>query len=138
MLTGDLGRTAELARDGQLATAELALFRPLKSMLASPVADEAEALARMAPPVWVEDKYDGIRAQLHKLGDEVRLYSRDLNDVSERLPGSGRGGRGGSRGTASSTARCWPGATAWRCRSSQLQARLGRKEPIEQMQARCR
>ena len=66
--------------------AELALFRPLKSMLASPVADEAEALRRMAPPVWVEDKYDGIRAQLHKQGDDVRLYSRDLNDVTSGYP----------------------------------------------------
>ena len=40
----------------------------------------------MPPPVWVEDKYDGIRAQLHKLGAEVRLYSRDLNDVSGQFP----------------------------------------------------
>src|SRR5206468_3406209 len=82
MITGDIGRTAELARDDHLEGAELALFRPLKSMLASPIASEAEALARMAPPVWVEDKYDGIRAQLHKRGSEVRLYSRDLHDVS--------------------------------------------------------
>ena len=62
------------------------LFHPLKSMLASPVADEAEALARMPPPVWVEDKYDGIRAQLHKQGAEVRLFSRDLHDVSGQFP----------------------------------------------------
>ena len=39
MLTGDLGHTAELARDDELSQAELAMFRPLKSMLASPVAD---------------------------------------------------------------------------------------------------
>src|SRR5829696_2050171 len=42
MLTGDLGHTAELARDDKLGEAELALFRPLKSMLAAPVADEDE------------------------------------------------------------------------------------------------
>ena len=47
MLTGDLGPTAELARDDRLGEAELALFRPLKSMLASPVADEAEVLSRL-------------------------------------------------------------------------------------------
>ncbi len=66
MLTGDIGRTALLARDDALASARLVLFHPLKSMLASPVVDEAAALARLSPPVWVEDKYDGIRAQLHK------------------------------------------------------------------------
>ncbi len=86
MLTGDLGRTAVLARNGALDQAELTLFRPLKSMLASPVADEAAAVARMPPPVWVEDKYDGIRAQLHRLDGEVRLYSRDLHDISGQFP----------------------------------------------------
>ena len=39
-----------------------------------------------APRAWVEDKYDGIRAQLHRAGDEVRLYSRDLHDVSGQFP----------------------------------------------------
>ena len=73
------------ARDDALDTARLALFHPLTSMLASPVADEAEALSRMAPPVWVEDKYDGIRAQLHKQGAEVRLYSRELRDISDQF-----------------------------------------------------
>ncbi len=86
MLTGDLGHTAELARDNRLGEAELALFRPLKSMLASPVADEEEVLRRLGSPVWVEDKYDGIRAQLHKQGQEVRLFSRDLHDVSDSYP----------------------------------------------------
>ena len=86
MLTGDLGHTAELARDDRLAAAELVLFRPLKSMLASPVADEPEVLTRLGPPVWVEDKYDGIRAQLHKQAGEARLYSRDLNDVTSGYP----------------------------------------------------
>ena len=134
MLTGDLGHTAELARDGRLSTAELALFRPLKSMLASPVADEAEALRRLAPPVWVEDKYDGIRAQLHKLGDEVRLYSRDLNEVTSGYP-EVVGQRGGSRGTASSTASCWPGATGWRCPSSCSRRGWAARSPSESLLA---
>jgi DNA ligase-1 len=86
MLTGDIGRTAELAREDQLAGAELALFRPLKSMLAYAAADADEVLTRLGPPVWVEDKYDGIRAQLHKQGREIRLYSRDLHDVSGQFP----------------------------------------------------
>ena len=86
MLTGDIGRLAELARDDQLGEAELALFHPLKFMLASPAEDADEIIARLGPEVWVEDKYDGIRAQLHKHGTDVRLYSRDLHDVSNQFP----------------------------------------------------
>ena len=55
-------------------------------MLASPAEDAAEIMTRLGPTVWVEDKYDGIRAQLHRRGDEVRLYSRDLHDVSGQFP----------------------------------------------------
>jgi DNA ligase-1 len=86
MLTGDIGRTAALAREDRLDTAELALFHPLKFMLASPAEDAAEILKRLGPTVWVEDKYDGIRCQLHRLGREVRLYSRDLHDISGQFP----------------------------------------------------
>jgi DNA ligase-1 len=86
MLTGDIGRTAVLARQGRLDEASLGLFRPLKFMLASPAEDATEIVARLGPVVWVEDKYDGIRCQLHKRGDDVRLYSRDLHDVSSAFP----------------------------------------------------
>ena len=133
MLTGDLGHTAELARDDRLGDAELALFRPLKSMLASPVANEDEVLTRLGTPVWTEDKYDGIRAQLHKKGSEVRLYSRDLHDVSEGYP----------EVVASAANVEWDGILdgellAFRDGMAlpfqQLQARLGRKNPSEEMQ----
>src|SRR5205085_7319729 len=80
MLTGDIGRTATLARTGELARASLAMFHPLKFMLASPAEDAAEILARLGPTVWVEDKYDGIRCQLAKQCTEVRLYSIHLYD----------------------------------------------------------
>jgi DNA ligase-1 len=86
MLTGDMGRLAELARDDALGDAELALFHPLKFMLASPAEDADEIIARLGDEVWVEDKYDGIRAQLHKRGSDVRLYSRDLHDISGQFP----------------------------------------------------
>ncbi len=134
MLTGDLGQTAALARDDRLGEAELVLFRPLKSMLASPVADEAEVLKRLGTPVWVEDKYDGIRAQLHKRGDEVRLFSRDLHDVSEGYP----------EVVAIARNLPWDGIVdgellAFRDGMAlpfiQLQARLGRKNPSPEMQA---
>ena len=86
MLTGDIGRTAVLACDGRLDDASLVLFHPIKFMLASPAENADEILNRLGSPVWVEDKYDGIRAQLHRAGDEVRLYSRDLHDVSGQFP----------------------------------------------------
>jgi DNA ligase-1 len=86
MLTGDVGRLAALARENRLGDASLAVFHPIKFMLASPAEDAAEILGRLGPEVWVEDKYDGIRAQLHKQGRDVRLYSRDLHDVSGQFP----------------------------------------------------
>jgi len=86
MLTGDVGEVAVLARDDRLATARLRLFHPLRFMLASPAEDAAEILARLGPAVWVEDKYDGIRAQLHRRDGEVRLWSRDLNEIGGQFP----------------------------------------------------
>src|SRR4030081_3411918 len=86
MLTGDLGEVAVLARRGGLRSAQLRLMHPLQFMLASP-AEEAEAIMRrVGGEAWVEDKYDGIRGQLHKEGDRVVLYSRDLNDVTAAFP----------------------------------------------------
>ncbi len=86
MLTGDVGATAVLARDDALESARLRLFHPLKFMLASPAEDAAEIMVRLGPTAWVEDKYDGIRVQVHRAGPEVRLYSRDLHDVSGQFP----------------------------------------------------
>ena len=98
-------------------------------MLASPVADEAEVLKRLGSPVWVEDKYDGIRAQLHKQGREVRLYSRDLHDISESYPEIVADRPRRWPGTASSTASCSPIRDGMALPFLQLQARLGRKNP---------
>ena len=86
MLTGDLGRTAVLAREDRLGSAEIALFHPLKFMLASPAESATEIIGRLGPTAWVEDKYDGIRAQLHRAGRDVRLYSRDLHDITGQFP----------------------------------------------------
>ena len=128
MLTGDIGRTAMLARTGELDGASLAMFHPLKFMLASPAEDAAEILTRLGPTVWVEDKYDGIRCQLHRRGDQVRLYSRDLHDVSAQFP----------EVVAAARHLPWDGILdgeilAWRDGTVlpfvSLQARLGRKSP---------
>ena len=76
MLTGDIGRLAELARDGRLDDAELALFHPLKFMLASPAEDAAEIITRLGPEVWVEDKYDGIRPSSTSAAGRPPLLAR--------------------------------------------------------------
>ena len=56
-------------------------------MLASPVADADEVMRRVGDEAWIEDKYDGIRAQLHvEAGGTPRLFSRDLNDVTRSFP----------------------------------------------------
>ncbi|MGA7987952.1 MAG: ATP-dependent DNA ligase [Candidatus Dormiibacterota bacterium] len=86
MLTGDLGEAALLARAGNLDAAAPRWFVPLRPMLATPVAGAAEAVARLGEDVWVEDKYDGIRCQLHRRGAEVALYSRDLKNVTRQFP----------------------------------------------------
>src|SRR5437016_2026072 len=86
MLTGDIGEVALRARRGTLRSAELRLMHPLQFMLASPEEDAAAIMRRVGGEAWVEDKYDGIRGQLHKEGDRIVLYSRDLNDVTAAFP----------------------------------------------------
>ena len=86
MLTGDVGEVALLARRGELRSAQLRLMHPLQFMLASPEENAEAIMRRVGGEAWVEDKYDGIRGQLHKEGERVVLYSRDLNDVTAAFP----------------------------------------------------
>jgi DNA ligase-1 len=86
MLVGDLGEVARLAAEGRLGEAEPRWFVPLRFMLATPVADATEAVKRLGDEVWVEDKYDGIRCQLHRRAGRVELYSRDLRNISTQFP----------------------------------------------------
>jgi DNA ligase-1 len=89
MLDGNLPRVACVAmRDGAvgLASIGLDLLRPVQPMLASSASSPADAVAALgvSSVVW---KLDGARIQAHRSGDEVRLFTRNLNDVTERLPG---------------------------------------------------
>jgi DNA ligase-1 len=91
MLLGDLGQTAVLASKGQLQSAELSLFRPIKSMLASPEPTAEAIWARFGraeenKTVYVEDKFDGIRAQLHRGAGRVEIFSRDLRRMTDQFP----------------------------------------------------
>lgn len=85
-LRGDIGEVAILARHGVLASARLALFHPIGFMLAQPLATPEDIVAVMPSPFAIEDKYDGIRAQAHIDGDEVRLFSRTLDDITRGYP----------------------------------------------------
>jgi DNA ligase-1 len=62
------------------------LFRPFKFMLATPAETEEDIYANFTGSFFVEDKYDGIRGQLHADGSRVALYSRTLDDVSGQFP----------------------------------------------------
>ena len=88
MLSGDLGRTAAVALiDGEagLGAFGLEVLRPVQPMLASTADDPAAALA-ITGLASVEWKLDGIRIQVHRSGDEVRAFTRNLNDVTDRMP----------------------------------------------------
>jgi len=101
MLLGDIGRTALLASRKELHSAELSIFRPIKCMLATPEpsadavwnrfieaadCDRDQSGSSTPGPVYVEDKFDGIRAQLHRSRDRVEIFSRDLRRITGQFP----------------------------------------------------
>jgi DNA ligase 1 len=88
MMRGALGPVAEAAlRSGAdgLAQFRLVVGQPVQPMLASPAADIADALSRVNPAA-VEWKLDGIRVQVHRDGADVAIFTRSLDDITERLP----------------------------------------------------
>jgi ATP-dependent DNA ligase I len=88
MLRGDLGAVAAVAlADGAagLAGISLQLLRPVQPMLAAPGDDVDAALERISPAA-VEYKLDGVRVQVHRAGDDVRVFTRTLDDITERVP----------------------------------------------------
>jgi DNA ligase-1 len=95
MMAGDLGAVARAVFDGgeaalaALATYRLELFRPVQPMLADSAADVAAALPSATSgggPVALEWKLDGARIQVHRADDRVTVYTRNLNDVTARVP----------------------------------------------------
>jgi DNA ligase-1 len=86
MLRGDIGEAAVRARAGALHSLEMRLFHPLKFMLATPASDLADIARTMPGEFYVEDKFDGIRAQAHIQNGQVAIYSRTLDEISPRFP----------------------------------------------------
>jgi DNA ligase-1 len=87
MLCGDLSAAALLAKAHKLHEAAPRLFVPIKVMLASPEETAQAIRERLAgTPVWLEDKFDGIRAQVHRSADRVEIFTRDLKPISDQFP----------------------------------------------------
>ena len=89
MLGGDLGETATLALTGgaeALGLVRLEVLRPVRPMLASSAGSASEALVSVRGKASVEWKLDGARIQVHRLGDAVRVFTRNLNDITHRVP----------------------------------------------------
>ncbi|HUQ19734.1 MAG TPA: ATP-dependent DNA ligase [Gemmatimonadaceae bacterium] len=88
MMAGDLGVVAQAAlSEGEagLAQYQLQLFRPIQPMLADSAPTVAEAMSDNVS-VALEWKLDGARIQVHRLGDRVAVYTRNLNDVTDAVP----------------------------------------------------
>jgi len=89
MLSGDLTHMAQIAmseREAGLRAVGFEIFRPILPMLASTSATVAAALEGIER-ASVEWKLDGIRIQIHRRGDDVRIYTRNLNEITDTLPG---------------------------------------------------
>lgn len=88
MLCGDLGLVARLARQRGVAGLQAVRLRvgtAIQPMLASPADDVASALAQTGEAA-VECKVDGVRVQIHRDGQDVRVFTRSLDDITSRVP----------------------------------------------------
>jgi DNA ligase 1 len=87
LLLGNLDEAAVLAKHARLGEAKFRLFHPIQFMLATPQETAADAEAKMAGRSFiVEDKLDGIRAQIHKSGDRVAIFTRTMDRTDESFP----------------------------------------------------
>jgi DNA ligase-1 len=136
MLLGDIKGTLRLAAEHKLDQAQMRLFHPIGFMLASPAQDAEEALSYFARAA-VEDKYDGIRAQVHAGGKDdprVRLFSRTLDEISPAFPELPPALRAFPEPLIlDGEILAWSPDTAQALPFAELQKRLGRKKVSEDM-----
>jgi len=129
MFCGDLGLVAVMAREKRLNERAMSLFQPVKCMLASPEPDAAAVRSRFADSatLWIEPKFDGIRAQIHTDARRTEIFSRDLKRVTATFPEIARAASALGR-----TAILDAEILAWRdgrpLPFHELQKRLGRQE----------
>lgn len=87
LLVGDLDEVAILAKRNELESAQFVLFHPIQFMLATPQETAEIAIKSMAGrSFFAEDKLDGIRAQIHKSGDRIAIYTRTMDRTDESFP----------------------------------------------------
>jgi DNA ligase-1 len=136
MLLGDIRDTLRLAAEHKLDQAQMRLFHPIGFMLASPAQDAEEALSYFDRAA-IEDKYDGIRAQVHIGGKDdprVRLFSRTLDEISAAFPELPPALRAFPDSVIlDGEILAWSPDTAQALPFSELQKRLGRKKVSEDM-----
>jgi DNA ligase-1 len=127
MLLGDIGETLQCAFRNELETVRFRLFHAIDFMLAAPVETAAEIFGGAVRCMVVEEKYDGIRAQAHKSGDRIKIFSRTMDEILEfpelreplaSLPGEY---------IVDGEILAWQGEQP--LPFTQLQKRLGRKKP---------
>jgi DNA ligase-1 len=151
MLNGNLPQVLELAATGRLAEAQMKLFHPLGFMLASPVETVEEALKRFSTEVaeegltgpvikeaQLEDKYDGVRAQIHCGSPDhpgrVALYSRSRDDMTASFPELVEAFAGFNEPLVlDGEILAWNSETGRALPFSSLQAQLGRKRVTAEM-----
>lgn len=88
MLSGDLGSTAAIAAsegEAGLTAVGLEVLTPVQPMLAASAPDVGAAVDQIGEAI-VEWKLDGTRIQAHRRGADIRIYTRNLNDVTDRIP----------------------------------------------------
>jgi len=143
MQSGDLAQVAVLARAGRLAECGMRVFQPIRVMLASPgesVDAVWEKMEAGSEGLWLEGKYDGIRAQVHVASGRCGIYSRDLREVSAQFPELLRAAAVLSDELVFDAEIIAPGLTG-RADFAALQKRLGRSGPDlfleEEIPVRC-
>jgi DNA ligase-1 len=127
MLLGDIGETLRCAFRNELETVRFRLFHPIDFMLATPVENAAEIFKNAPEAMVVEEKYDGIRAQAHKSGSRVKIFSRTLDEVVEFSELSGPLAALPGEYIVDGEILAWHGDRP--LPFTQLQKRLGRKIP---------
>ncbi|MAG47461.1 DNA ligase [archaeon] len=85
-LLADFGEVALLAKENKLNKVSLKPGRPLKLMLALLSKNIQESFESLGKKVQIEEKIDGFRVEVHKYGDNIRLFTRNLEEVTNQFP----------------------------------------------------
>ncbi|MCL4518501.1 MAG: ATP-dependent DNA ligase [Thaumarchaeota archaeon] len=87
LVTADIGMVAVMARRDKLQEAQIQMFRPTSFMLADSAQDDEAVQKKLEGKTAIaEFKYDGIRAQIHAVGSLVKIFSRNLEDITQFFP----------------------------------------------------